>query len=166
MTQYLDNVCEYQSVKDMTQHPKLMQRAFGQVLLLRSEAMALIDKMVELFNEDSPIVRWGERISWAIPERNEIQLNLKDLNIEVVLHELAHLWAPEEYVKFSEEDDVSQPIYHGKKFTRTLDLLLVAWDKSRQYTPIKQGEPDFTFVIIRYSLMDIESGCHYNEAEK
>lgn len=28
------------------------------------------------------------------------------------------------------------------------------------------GEPDFAFVIIRCSLMDIELGCHYNEAEK
>lgn len=114
----------------MTQYPKLMQRAFGQVLLLRSEAMALIDKMVELHNEDSPAVQWG-RDDWAIPEKNGIQLNLEDLNIEIVLHELAHLWAPKEYMKFSEEDDVAQPIYHGKKFTRTLDSLLVAWNESR-----------------------------------
>lgn len=102
----LDNVCEYQSVKDMTQHPKLMQRAFGQVLLHRSEVSALIDKMVIILPVDSPIIRWGED-NWAIPERNEIQLNLKDLNIEIVLHELAHLWAPEEYMRYSEEDDVT-----------------------------------------------------------
>lgn len=132
MTQYLDNVCEYQSVKDMTQHPKLMQRAFGQVLLCRSEAMALIGKMVELYCEDPPTVQWGEQSNWAIPEKNRIQLSLTELNVETVLHELAHLWAPEEYVKFSEEDDdVIQPIHHGKKFTRTLDFLLVAWNESR-----------------------------------
>jgi len=116
----LTAVREYECVKGTTHHPDLMARAHSVRIESRPAAWELLIVLSRACNRPLCNVQWGKR-NWARPNKEVLNLRLVDLTVGTVLHELAHLYAPQ-------ERNGRRRVFHGVEFVATLDLLLVVWD--------------------------------------
>lgn len=111
---------EYASVARATSQPLLLIEAH-ETSMSKQDAEALLEILAEDCGRTRPKVTWGKR-AWARPERNHIQLPQSghDLNVGTVVHEFAHLVAPEA------PRVAGRRRHHDAGFVAALDKLLAA----------------------------------------
>lgn len=119
----LRNVCEYARVKRRTQFPELMKAAADINLPDSHSVHFLVSRMCIHLNITCPKIHTRPLgMNWASPKRYLIHIGLDDVNVEMVLHELAHLISDQ-----PEPLGAKRKTYHGGHFVQTLDRLLAVW---------------------------------------
>lgn len=124
----LKGVVEYSRVIQRTEQPDLMSKAYYTPLIDPKEVHFLVARMCIRLNIPLPkiFILNNTYRSWARINSYQLGIGMKDINVEIVLHELAHLLSTK-----PEQLGTKRKTYHGRKFTKTLDKLLVIWGSLR-----------------------------------
>jgi len=123
----LKSVVEYDRVKRKTSYPTIMRQAADTPLHEAKNIHYFVARMCIHLDIPLPKVTiCHSSYSWARPLRYQLGISLYGANVEEVLHELAHLLSPNR-----ESLGTQRKTFHGSDFVKTLDRLLVVWERIR-----------------------------------